>query len=627
VLVVPTTRRLGCHQRPFAGRMMMVSVAKLGILTSLAVFCFPRAGLWGTGCSERGGSARERPSGEFALAAALVPAARGRKRTAQRLAVFSKLGRRLSTVSTQKEAAQILVDTADLLCGWDACILDLCDGDPPTATTVLCIDTVDGRRREFKPDESPAPLSPLTQEVLQQGARLVQCPSPAAVPAVLRPFGDKTRASASMMYVPVRKDSKVIGLLSIQSYRPNAYTAEDLRTLQALADHCGGALERIRAETALSESNERLRLALAAGKMGTWTRELTGQGLIIGTPESDALLGLQPGEFDGTEKALFEFIHPDDHELVRTAFAKAIESKADYEVEFRFLPRNRPMGWMLGRGRTYYDAEGKPIRLVGIVIDITLRKAAEQEAECLTADLERRVRMRTEQLEATNRELEAFAYSVSHDLRAPLRSICGFSEVLLDRYADRLDELGREYLQRTRASGHQMERLIDDLLKLSRLGQSELHPQKVDLSAIVQSLAEELRHAEPEREVEFVIAPRIQVEGDERLLRIALDNLLRNAWKFTGKQPRARIEFGQVSEPEAAFFVGDNGVGFDPAYAEKLFGVFQRLHSASEFPGTGVGLATVKRIVARHGGRVWAKGAEGRGATFYFTLGEVSYHI
>jgi PAS domain S-box-containing protein len=380
------------------------------------------------------------------------------------------------------------------------------------------------------------------------------------------------------------------------------------------------ALERIRAEAALTESNERLRLALAASRMGTWTRELDDKDVIIVSPELSAIFGLPQEEFIGTEQALFEFIHPDDHDLIRQAFAKAIQSRTDSEVEFRFLPRRRPVGWMLGRGRAYYDAEGKPIRIAGVAIDITTRKAAEEGVGRMNAELEQRVRARTAQLEAMNRELEAFAYSVSHDLRAPLRSICGFSEVVLERYADRLDALGQEYLKRTCASGHHMERLIDDLLKLSRLGQSELRLQNVNLSALVESIAAELRKAEPNRAVDLVIAPGLRAEGDERLLRVALDNLLRNAWKFTSRNPRARIEFGFAAEPEPAFFVRDDGVGFDPAYAGKLFGVFQRLHSANEFPGTGIGLATVRRIITRHSGRTWATSAVSQGATFYFTL-------
>jgi PAS domain S-box-containing protein len=593
--------------------------AVCGILGLVAV-CLLTARPGGPVSSGSGGALPAWPAGGLAVAAVVLPAHPARRRAENRVAAFSNLGRRLSAVRTPREAAQIIIDTADTLCGWDACVLDLCSTDSEAVTTVLCIDTLNGQRTEIVPDAVSRKLSPLAGQVMKQGAQLVLRPTPAVFPPEIFPFGDKTRPSASLMYVPVRKDSTVIGLLSIQSYTPNAYTREDLRTLQALADHCGGALERIRAEAALGESNERLRLVLAAGKMGTWTREINDKNQIIGSPELDAILGLRPGEFAGTEQALFEFIHPDDHDLIRQAFARAIEAKTDYEVEFRFLPRNRPMGWMLGRGRAYYNAEGKPVRIVGVTIDITARKAAEQEASRLNAELERRVRTRTVQLEATNRELEAFAYSVSHDLRAPLRSICGFSEVLLERCTGQLDALGQEYLQRVCASGRHMERIIEDLLKLSRVGQCALRWQMVNLSALAESLAAELHKAEPGRAVEFVIAPHLQAEGDERLLRVALDNLLRNAWKFTSRKAQARIEFGFAAEPEPAFFVRDNGVGFDPAYARKLFGVFQRLHSASEFPGTGVGLATVQRIINRHSGRLWATATVNQGATFYFTL-------
>jgi signal transduction histidine kinase len=253
---------------------------------------------------------------------------------------------------------------------------------------------------------------------------------------------------------------------------------------------------------------------------------------------------------------------------------------------------------------------------------VNQRLSAQEEILRLNAELEKRVRERTLQLEAINRELEAFSYSVSHDLRAPLRSIRGFSEVLLERYGPNLDAQGQDFLRRACASCHHMDRLIEDLLKLSRVGRAELQARRVDLSALAESILLDLRKTEPEREAEGVITPGLTAWGDERLLRLALDNLLRNAWKFTRKKPRALIEFGLQPGPEPAFYVRDNGAGFDMAYAAKLFGVFQRLHSSADFPGTGVGLATVQRIINRHGGRVWASAVMGEGATFYFTLPE-----
>jgi PAS domain S-box-containing protein len=258
--------------------------------------------------------------------------------------------------------------------------------------------------------------------------------------------------------------------------------------------------------------------------------------------------------------------------------------------------------------------------LMVISTDITERLRAEKEVERLTQELERRVRERTSQLEATNKELEAFCYSVSHDLRAPLRSIRGFSEVLLERYSGQLDSRGKEFLHRACESSHVMDQLIEDLLKLSRLTRAEMQRRPVNLTALAQSIASELRLAEPSRDVQFIIAPNLTTHGDEHLLRVALANLLRNAWKFTSKRSHARIEIGVTTDAPPAFFVRDNGAGFDMAYAGKLFGAFQRLHSAKDFAGTGVGLATVQRIINRHGGRAWAAAQVNQGATFYFTI-------
>jgi PAS domain S-box-containing protein len=402
----------------------------------------------------------------------------------------------------------------------------------------------------------------------------------------------------------------------------NTSTDADPALLQLRVDYCGSAPEWIPGMAGLAENNERLRLALAAGKMGTWTRELDGQQRMLWSRELEAIFGLSPGEFPGTEAALYEYIHPEDRELVRQAFETAIAIKTDYEVEFRFLPRDRPAGWMLGRGRAYYDDTGKAMRLVGVAIDITARKLAELEISRLNAELERRVRERTAQLEATNQELEAFAYSVSHDLRAPLRGIRGFSEVLLERHAGQLDAKGQELVRRAGEASNRMNKLIDALLKLSRIGRSELRWQPVYLGALAEVIAAELRESEPGRAVEVVIGPNLRAEGDERLLGIVLENLIGNAWKFTRHQRDARIEVGFTTEPEPAYFVRDNGVGFDMAHADKLFGVFRRLHSEEEFPGTGIGLATVQRIIKRHCGRIWAVGVVNQGATFYFSLPE-----
>lgn len=267
------------------------------------------------------------------------------------------------------------------------------------------------------------------------------------------------------------------------------------------------------------------------------------------------------------------------------------------------------------------EAEGVVNGMYILMSDVTERKQAEEEVRRLNNELEKRVQERTSQLEATNRELEAFCYSVSHDLRAPLRAVRGFTEVLVENHAAQLDDRGREFLRRVNDASLQMDRLVEDLLRLSRVSRTEIQSQKIDLSDLASQVIADLRSSDTGRQVNVVIDPGLRGCGDERLVRLVIDNLLRNAWKFTGKRTDAEIHFGQtIAGDEPAFFVRDNGVGFHMAYLGRLFGVFQRLHSATEFPGSGVGLAIVQRVINRHGGRVWAEGAVNAGATFYFTL-------
>jgi PAS domain S-box-containing protein len=375
--------------------------------------------------------------------------------------------------------------------------------------------------------------------------------------------------------------------------------------------------DRIQVEAALRLSEERFEKAFRASPEALVISHMATGQIIEVNERWDQIFGFSPEETVGQSSlALKLFENPVDRQravdIIRTQ-----GSLRDFELTVR--PKS-------GRQRHIsISAEMMEIDnercLLTMIADITERKQAEAEVRRLNQELEQRVVERTAQLEAANKELEAFAYSVSHDLRAPLRSIDGFSQALLEDYAGNLDAEGQRFLQRVRAASQRMAQLIDDLLALSRITRSEMIFQSVNLSTIASKVAEELRQSDPERQVEFVIAEELAVYGDARLLQVAVENLLGNAWKFTGNHARARIEVGAVEQAgQTVYFVRDDGAGFDMAYADKLFGAFQRLHGMNEFPGTGIGLATVQRVIHRHGGQIWAEGGVEKGATFYFTL-------
>ena len=506
--------------------------------------------------------------------------------------------------------------------------------------------------------------------------------------------------------------------------------------------------ERKQAEQAIRESEERLRLSMQAANQGLYDLNVQSGATIV-NHEYAQLLGYDPETFVETNAAWIERLHPDDHDVTAKVYADYINGLIPgYRVEFRQKTKDGNWKWILSLGKVVeYDAEGKPLRMLGThtditerkqanqalkdseiryrrlfetakdgililnaetgrivdvnpflikllgyshevflggtiwelgffkdiaaskenflelqekeyiryedlpletangqrinvefvsnvyqvnhhkviqcnIRDITERKRAEEEIRQLNETLEQRIVERTAQLEAANKELEAFSYSVSHDLRSPLRGIDGWSLALLEDYGPLLDEQGQAHIQKVRAEAQRMGGLIDDILKLSRITRAEMNKEDVDLSTIAETVAARLQETKPDnRQVEFAIQKGLTATGDPKLLDVALTNLLENAFKFTGKKQEARIEFGQtVIEGESAFFVRDNGAGFDMTYANKLFGAFQRMHRASEFSGTGVGLATVQRIINRHGGSIWAASEVEEGTTFYFTL-------
>lgn len=329
-----------------------------------------------------------------------------------------------------------------------------------------------------------------------------------------------------------------------------------------------------------------------------------------------------------------EAVHPNDRERTKSAWIEARDKRQAYRTEYLLRRHDGQYRWHLSSAVPQLDEDGKVQFWFGTLTDIHDQKLAEETLkrgqEYLEAEVSKRTAAWKEAnaaLTASNHELEAFCYSVSHDLRAPLRGIDGFSLALLEDYGDKLDESGKQYLGYVRDGVQQMGRLIDDLLNLSRLTRTEIRKQEVDLTELAESTVARLRRADPERNVRFKAEPASKAVADPGLVAIVLDNLIANAWKFTSRKPEAEIVFGQgpLRDGQPTYFVRDNGVGFNMAYYNKLFGAFQRLHSVRDYGGTGIGLATVRRIVHRHGGRVWAESEPDKGAVFYFTLdGRVS---
>jgi PAS domain S-box-containing protein len=375
-------------------------------------------------------------------------------------------------------------------------------------------------------------------------------------------------------------------------------------------------------ESALRESEERFRYAMEATSDGLWDWD-TRTGKVSYSSNYMKILGYEPDEFPMIVQSWQNLIHPEDYEAVLKINNDCVENRVQiFEIEYRMLTKSGDWKWILSRAKAVTrDSEGQALRLIGTHIDITERKRSEAAIRQLADKLEQRVIERTASLESANKELEAFSYSVSHDLRAPLRGIDGWSLVLLEDYSEQLDDQAHQYLHRIRTEAQRMGRLIDALLNLSRASLNEMEKRTVNLSELAQIIATNLQNTLPERQIEWKIQSNMQVEGDGTLIEIVIDNLFRNAIKFTEKCPIAQIEFGQISlNGQSTFFVRDNGAGFDMTYAQNLFGPFQRLHKTSEYPGTGIGLAIVKRIIGRHQGKIWAEAQPDQGAVFYFTM-------
>lgn len=377
--------------------------------------------------------------------------------------------------------------------------------------------------------------------------------------------------------------------------------------------------EREQATEALAASERRHRTLLNALTAVVWTADADG-GFDTNQPPWQAYTGQQPEQY----RALgwLDSIQRSDRPRFEAAWSRARAERSELSCELQL--------WHAASQRHRYvrlnavplcDERGTLLEWIGTADDIDDNHRAAEQIHQLNADLENRVAVRTAELERANNELEAFSYSVSHDLRTPLRAIDGFSQALLEDYGAQLDDTAQDYLRRVRAGAQRMGRLIDDLLKLARVSRAEINAEVIDLSHIAGEILDELRAGEPERDVSVRMTTGLTAAGDPHLMRIVLENLLNNAWKYTGKRRHAEIEFGmRLQNGQPCFFVQDNGAGFDMTYSGKLFGAFQRLHDNKDYAGTGVGLATVQRIIHRHGGRIWAKAAVDEGAAFYFTL-------
>jgi PAS domain S-box-containing protein len=378
-------------------------------------------------------------------------------------------------------------------------------------------------------------------------------------------------------------------------------------------EYCLDTTERRRAEEALRESEEKFRtLAEQSPNMIFINRK--GR-VVYANKKCEDIVGYKRAEFYSPDFDFFTLIAPESREKIRANFSQHMKAQEVPPCEYTIISRSgKKVEAILATKLMRYQGENA---ILGTVTDITERKRIEEEIRKLNRSLELRAR----ELAAANKELEAFSYSVSHDLRAPLRAIDGFSRALLEDYGDKLDQPGKDYLRRVRAATEHMGQLIDDLLKLSVMIRREIKREEIDFSEVVRSVATGLQKAEPDRQVEFLIQEGVLGHGDPSLLRAVLENLVGNAWKFTSKHSQARIEFGTVqNKGQTVYFVRDDGAGFDMTYAAKLFLPFQRLHSSAEFSGNGIGLTLTDRIINRHGGRIWAEGEVEKGATFYFTL-------
>jgi PAS domain S-box-containing protein len=439
------------------------------------------------------------------------------------------------------------------------------------------------------------------------------------------------RGYRSTISMPLKDESaNTFGILNIYSTEPNAFTPEEIRLLEELSGDLAfgivvlrARIERQCAQENLRQMNERYALSNRAAHLGVWDWNLQKNELVWDDRMYE-LYGVKREDFAGAYEAWLQGIHPDDRAPSDEISKQAQRGEREYDTEFRVVWPDGSIHYLKAYGEFVRDADGRPVRMTGVNFDISDQRRAEEEIRKLNQELEHRVANRTAELLAVNKELEAFAYSVSHDLRAPLRHIDGFLDLLKTRTAATLDDKSQHYMDTISNAAKRMGQLIDDLLAFSRMGRNEMAEASVDLGAVLQEVVHEFDSETRGRTIDWRIGELPVVTGDRAMLHVVLVNLISNALKFTQKREKAEIEVGCLpgveTETETVVFVRDNGAGFDMQYVDKLFGVFQRLHGIDEFEGTGIGLANVRRIITRHGGKTWADGKLNEGATFYFSI-------
>jgi len=544
---------------------------------------------------------------------------------ARRAAEFA-VARALSEEQSEREAIERILGTVCESLGWECGVYRVSD---PVTQLVSC------PYAWSKPEPELRMLADTLAETRHLDAgtmywRTVDSGLPQWENDLPKRVGEQLRVKVeaasvcSALSVPVVAGERFLGVLQFFGRSTNRPEHVLLAAMQAVGHQVGQFIERKRVEAERHQADERLR-NIAANIPGIVFeyRLRPDQSATFEFVSERALDMLEeaPGELTRDPRLMFRLVDPAYRRQLLRSMRVSRHTRSLWLAEMPIRTRSGRVCWVRGQSMPKYLEDGSVV-WDGVIVDVTAQKQAEHAIQQMNEQLERRVADRTAQLSAANRELESFAYSVSHDLRAPLRSIDGFSRILVEEYGHTLNPTAANYLSRVRNASQRMGQLIDDLLSLSRVTRSELKRVRTDLTAIAQAIVQELRGESPERHVDVSVHPGMSCLADPSLIRIALYNLIGNAWKFTSKRANARIEFGAlIQRSKTVYYVRDNGAGFDMEHAGKLFGAFQRLHSPREFEGTGVGLATVSRIIDRHGGTVWAESMVDQGATFYFTLG------